>query len=151
MVLKIAAIVEIAALGIWVGALSAFAFLFAPAAFRIIAPGDVARFASLVGTSLSTLIVWSYLLGGLAALAAIVQRAPVRAALAALALVFVAYEQAAILPPMRAATDVGSAAYHALHAQSTRIYGAALLLAFATLLTAAAGVPRAGARESRRP
>jgi hypothetical protein len=61
----------------------------------------------------------------------------VRAALIALALGFAAYQQRAIVPAMAATSDVSGARYHALHAQSTLVYGCVVVLIAAALVLAA--------------
>jgi hypothetical protein len=142
---RVLAAIEIPALGVWLGALAGFAFVSAPLAFRIVAPLDVTRFAELTARTLGNLTVWGYVLGGLALLAAILRSVGagdrtwdfIRAALVALALGLATYEQRAIVSQMAAATDVHSAAYHALHQRSTQVYGAVVLLVLVTLVLAA--------------
>jgi len=142
---RILAAIEILALGIWVGGLVAFAFVFAPLAFRLIAPPDVARFAALTARTLGALTQWGYALGGIAVLTALLRAIEagdrvwdvVRAGLVVLALGLATVEQRAIVPRMEATTDVRSEAYRALHQESTQIYGGALILALAALALAA--------------
>jgi hypothetical protein len=142
---RVLAAIEIPALGIWVGALAGFAFVSAPAAFLVLAPMDVNRFAVLIAASLTVLTTWGYVLGGLAIFAAVLRAVFagdrvwdfVRVLLVALALGLATYEQHAIVPAMAATTDVHSAAYHDLHNRSTEVYGAVVLLALVTLVLAA--------------
>lgn len=143
---RVLAGIEIVALGIWTGALVAFAFLFAPLAFRLIAPLDVVRFAALIAQTTGALTQWGYALGGAAILIAILRSVEagdrvwdaVRAGLVLVALALATVEQRAIVPRMEAIADVTSPGYHALHQQSSAIYGAALLLALVALALAAA-------------
>ena len=142
---RVLAAVETVALGTWLGALVGFAFVFAPLAFRIVAPLDVGRFATLTATSLAVLSTWGYVLGGVAVVVTLARAAgagdrvwdAARAAVVVFALCLVAFEQRAIVPPMLAATDVRSDAYRALHQRSTAIYGGAVLLVAAALVLAA--------------
>jgi signal transduction histidine kinase len=142
---RVLAAVEIPALGVWLGALLAFAFVFAPLAFRIVAPLGVVRFAELIASAIGVLTLWGYVLGGLALVVVIVRSAEagertwdfIRAALIALALGLAAYQQRAIVPAMAAVSDVRSEAYQALHRRSTLVYGCAVVLIAAALVLAA--------------
>jgi hypothetical protein len=143
---RVLATIEITALGIWLGALIGFAFIFAPIAFRLVAPLDVGRFAALTASALAALTQWGYALGGIAILVALARAIDagdrtwdiVRAALVAIALGFAAYEQQAIVPAMQATSDLRGPEYHALHQRSSGIYGGAVLLVLAALALAAA-------------
>ena len=134
--MRIFAVAEIVALGVWLGALVAFAFVFAPVAFHLIAPLDVTRFATLIVRTLALLTKWGYILGAVAFIGAVAGRAPLRAVLVAVALAFAFYHQHVVVQAMLAITDVASPAYHALHTRSTEIYGAVVVLVFASLLLA---------------
>jgi hypothetical protein len=142
---RVLAAIEIPALGIWLGALAGFAFVSAPLAFRIVAPLDVARFAAFTAQTVSTLTVWGYVLGAIAIVAGLLRAVTAgdrtwdfgRIALVALALGVATYERRSIVPRMEATPDIHSAAYHALHQQSTLAYGAVVILAFAALVLAA--------------
>lgn len=142
---RVLAAIEIPALGIWTGALLGFAFVSAPAAFRLFAPLDVNRFAALTAQSLSTLTVWGYVLGGLAIVCAILRAAGagdriadfIRVLLVALALGLATYEQQAIVPAMTATHDVRGPAYQALHQRSSEVYGGVVLLTLVALVLAA--------------
>ena len=142
---RVLAAIEIPALGIWLGALVGFAFISAPLAFRLVAPLDVARFAGLIAGTVADLTVWGYVLGGIAILVALVRASfagdrvwdAARIVLVAIALVLTFYHQHAVVPAMLAVPDFTSPAYHALHARSTQIYGAALLCVLAALVLAA--------------
>jgi Domain of unknown function (DUF4149) len=143
---RVLAAVEIPALGIWLGALAGFAFVSAPLAFRLVAPLDVARFAALTAQSVGALTVWGYVLGALAVVAGLLRAVSAgdrtwdfaRAALILVALALATYEQRAIVPQMEAASDVGSARYHALHQRSTLVYGGVVVLVLVALVAAAA-------------
>lgn len=141
---RILAAVEIPALGIWLGALTGFAFASAPIAFRLIAPLDVVRFAALTQGTLTVLTRWGYTLGTIALIAALLRAAGAsdrvadvaRAALIVLALALTFYHQHVIVRAMLG-TEIGSPAYHALHTRSSLIYGAALVALLAALVVAA--------------
>lgn len=142
---RVLAAIEIPALGIWLGALVGFAFISAPLAFRFVAPLDVTRFAGLIAATIAELTLWGYVLGAIAMLAALARATfagdrvwdAVRIVLAALALALTFYHQHAVVPAMLAVPDLSSPAYHALHARSTQIYGAAVLCVLAALVLAA--------------
>lgn len=142
---RVLAAIEIPALGVWLGALVGFAFVFAPLAFRIVAPLDVTRFAELVARSVGVLTVWGYVLGGIAIVVVLARSAAagertwdfIRAALIAIALGLAAYQQRAIVPAMAATTDVRSAQYHTLHQNSTLVYGCVVVLIAVALVLAA--------------
>lgn len=143
---RVLAAVEIVALGIWLGALIGFAFVSAPLAFHIVAPLDVGRFAALTAGQLALLTKWGYALGGSAVLVALLRAVRAgdrtwdlaRAACVALALLLSTYHQRVIVQAMLSSPDLGSPAYHALHARSTQVYGAVVLLGLIALVLAAA-------------
>jgi hypothetical protein len=142
---RVLAAIEIPALGVWLGALVGFAFVSAPLAFRIVAPLDVGRFATLTAQTLGTLTIWGYVLGGIALVVVLLRSAAAgdrtwdfgRAVLLALALGLALYQQRTILPAMLATTDVRSDDYRALHQRSTQVYGAVVVFVFAALVLAA--------------
>jgi hypothetical protein len=143
---RVLAAVEIPALGVWLGALAAFAFAVAPLAFRIVAPLDVGRFAALIAQIIGTLTIWGYVLGGIALVVTVLRSVSAgdrrwdfaRGALIVVALALATYQQRAIVPAMAAVVDVRSDEYRALHGQSTRIYGGVALAVLAALVLAAA-------------
>lgn len=143
---RVLAAIEIPALGIWLGALLGFAFVAAPLAFRLIAPLDVGRFAALIAGQLAVLTKWGYALGGIALLAALLRAVRAgdrtwdfaRAAIIAAALALSTYHQRVIVQAMQRTPDIASPAYHALHARSTQVYGAVVLLGLIALVLAAA-------------
>ncbi|MGD0472077.1 MAG: DUF4149 domain-containing protein [Candidatus Velthaea sp.] len=143
---RILAAIEIPALGLWLGALCGFAFIFAPIAFRIVAPLDVTRFAALTSSILAALAIMGYICGGIAILMAVWRSLEagdrifdfVRALLVAMALVLVWFESHAIVPAMAAVNDVNSPQYHALHGRSTIVYGGVVVLGLIAIVMAAA-------------
>jgi hypothetical protein len=143
---RVLAAIELPALGVWLGALAGFAFVSAPLAFRIVAPLDAARFATLTAHTIGDLTQWGYVLGGIAIVAGLMRAVTAgdrtwdfaRAALVALALGLATYQQHAIVPSMEATADVHSDAYRALHARSTVVYGGVVLLVLAALILGAA-------------
>ena len=140
---RVLAAVEIPAIGLWLGALCGFAFIFAPNAFHIVS--DVTQFASLTEANLRILALVGVICGAIAIVVALVRSLDasdrtndiVRAVLLAVALGLVAYETLAIVPAMTALPDLHSAAFEQLHQQSSRVYGGVLILTFAALIMAA--------------
>ena len=140
---RVLAAVEIPALGLWLGALCGFAFIFAPAAFHVVT--DLTQFAALTSANLRVLANVGYVCGGLAIVLALARSREasdrtndlVRALLVLIALGFVTYDMAAIVPAMAALPDVHADAYHALHGRSTVVYGGAVVCATAALVLAA--------------
>ncbi len=132
-------------MGLWLGALCGFAFIFAPIAFRIVAPLDVGRFAQLTAAILAALAVMGYICGGIAIVMALWRSRDAgdrifdfaRALLIALALGLVWYEGRSILPEMLAVTDIASPQYHALHQRSTVVYGGVVVLGLVAIVMAA--------------
>jgi hypothetical protein len=137
------AAVEIPAIGLWLGALCGFAFIFAPNAFHLIP--DIAEFASLTEANLRELALVGAVCGGIAIVIALIRSLDaadrtndiVRAALLLIALGLVAYESLAIVPAMTALTDLHSSTFDDLHRQSSQVYGGVVLLAMAALVLAA--------------
>ena len=140
---RILAAVEIPAIGLWLGALCGFAFIFAPAAFSIVS--DLTQFANLTASNLRVLANVAAICGGLAIVIALVRSLDaadrtndiVRAALILVALLLVAYETFAIVPAMAAITDLHSPAFAELHQRSSQVYGGVVVLALAALIMAA--------------
>ncbi len=140
---RILAAIEIPALGLWLGALCGFAFIFAPAAFHIV--GDLTQFAALTSANLRALAIAGYACGGITIVLALLRSREAadrtndiaRAGLVLVALGFITYEMLVIVPAMAAIPDVQSDAYHQLHGQSTAIYGSAVLAGLAALVLAA--------------
>jgi hypothetical protein len=140
---RILAAIEIPAIGLWLGALCGFAFVFAPNAFHIVT--DLGQFAELTSANLRILAQIGTVCGILAILAAIVRSRDaadrttdiVRAMLILIALGLVAYETFAIVPAMAAIPDVHSDAYHELHGRSSAVYGGVVVATFVALILAA--------------
>jgi hypothetical protein len=137
------AAVEIPAIGLWLGALCGFAFIFAPNAFHLVP--DIGQFASLTEANLRELSLVGAVCGGIAIVLALIRSLDaadrtndiVRAVLLLIALGLVAYETLAIVPAMTALTDLHSSAFDDLHRQSSQVYGGVVLLALAALVLAA--------------
>ncbi len=142
---RILAAVEIPALGLWFGALCGFAFIQAPTAFAIVAPLDVMKFAALTSANLAILAKLAYVCGAIAIAITIVRTIKAgdrvfdfsRIVLVLIALVLVTVHSLAIVPAMALIPDVHSAAYHAMHTQSSAVYGGVVLCVFAALVMAA--------------
>ncbi len=149
---RILAALEVTATGFWVGASAGFAFVQAPVAFALVTDRDV--FADLTERTLERTAVATYIASGIALVACALRirsdrTAIVRAAAAAGAISAIAYHQGAVVPRMAAArralgsfNDVAEdaperVAYRALHKESTRVFGGALLLGTAELALAA--------------
>jgi hypothetical protein len=143
---RILAAIEIPALGLWLGALCGFAFIFAPNAFRIVAPTDIGRFAALTSSNLGALAIVGYVCGGVAIVMALWRSREagdpifdfIRALLIAAALALVWFESRTVVPAMALVNDVTSPQYHALHSRSTLVYGGVVLLGLVAIVMAAA-------------
>ncbi len=150
MIERVCSVVETTVLGVWAGAMAGFAFLFAPAAFRIVTNTDT--FATLIAKSIGN--VGTFGVGcGAAAIACALMRATrrtartaafVRIVLVSSALAAGAYETGSVIPRMQATaaqipgpldsvpkTDPRRTAYDAQHRTSSRVYGVALLCVLA--------------------
>ena len=142
---RVLAAVEIPALGLWLGAACGFAFVFAPAAFRIVGSVDLPQFAALTATVLRELAIVGPACGIVAIVAAILRARDaadrtndiVRVGLVVIALALVAVETFAIVPQMAAMTDLRSPDYLALHHESSLVYGGSVLCVIAALILAA--------------
>jgi hypothetical protein len=140
---RVLAAIEIPAIGLWLGALCGFAFVFAPAAFHIVT--DLPQFAALTATNLRTLADLGAICGTVAIVAALLRSRDAadrtndicRAVLIVIALGLVGYETFAIVPAMAAIPDLRSDAYHDLHRQSSVVYGAVVICTLAALVLAA--------------
>jgi hypothetical protein len=140
---RLLAAIEIPALGLWLGALGGFAFVFAPAAFRLVP--DVTQFANLTSTNLRALGGIGAVCGGIAIAVAVLRSSDaadrtndiVRAGLVLIALLLVAYETFAIVPAMATIADVRSPDFAELHHRSTMVYGGVLVLGLTALIMAA--------------
>ncbi len=163
------AVIEAVALALWIGALAGFAFVYAPIAFSVI--GDLNLFATLAGRTVRALTLLGFVCGSIAIVAALLRArwasarslAFARILLVALALALGAYDAYAIVPRMETTlrsvhgslaaipkSDPRRVAYDGLHAASSRVYGAALLLGLAAIVISAIGtMPQHRARHAR--
>jgi hypothetical protein len=166
---RLFAVVEALALALWIGALAGFAFVYAPIAFNVVT--DLDRFAALVARTIRALTVLGFVCGPIAIGAALIRSrwAPARLLaftrilLVALALALGAYDAYAVVPRMETTlrsfhgpfvkvpkSDPRRIAYDDLHAESSRVYGAALLLGLAAIAISAVGAtPQHRPRHSR--
>ena len=129
--------IRVLVLGLWVGAMAAFAFVFAPLAFAHVGPTPA--FAATIAACVRTIVC----VGGWAAIVAaaisVFARLESRRATAlivaclALAVLCGAYETSAIVPQMER-TPLLTPAYDALHRESSGVYGAAFLAALIALV-----------------
>jgi signal transduction histidine kinase len=153
---RVYTIVESWALTLWIGALSGFAFIFAPIAFRTIPNLDV--FARLVGQVINALSTLSYVCGALA-LAAILIRTRdasdrtldlLRAAIILAMLALTVYESRVVVAGMTATArtfggsissvpkdDPRRVRYDAQHRHSTQVYGIVLVCGYLTIALSA--------------
>lgn len=131
---------RIVLLGLWVGAMAAFAFLFAPIAFAHVGPTPA--FAATIAASVNAVTKtgdWF----GIAAVAITVftrlesrRRAAVIVACVALAIAFGFVETQIIVPQMQS-TPLLTPAYDALHRKSSGVYSIVLLAALAAFVASA--------------
>lgn len=124
------------AIALWVGAMAGFAFLFAPVAFRIIGPN--AAFASTIATTIRAVTVFGWACAAIAAAATVMlarrtsrTTIPLLAALALMSALS-SFEVWTVIPKMER-TKLQTPAYDALHRESSRVYGAALVLGLVSL------------------
>lgn len=152
------AVIEAAALALWIGALAGFAFVFAPLAFTAIG-GDVDRFGALVGVVLGRLNLMGYACGALALLAVFVRNredsslgrgSAVRALVLVLMLLLVVVEAQFVIPAVHDAAQAHSGSYERLHALSSTLYGIVIILGFAALAMSVLARPEAIRRRSSR-
>ena len=149
------ALAEAWILAVWIGALVGFAFIFAPIAFRTIP--DIDLFTKVTTRVLGALATLGYVCGSLAVMVtvwrAIRSSAPrldlIRTCFVVLMLALVAYQARTIVPEMETTSasfhvpitsitksDPRRVRYDALHHRSSVVYGAVLLLGFATIAIA---------------
>lgn len=152
------AVIEAAALALWIGALAGFAFVFAPLAFSAFG-GDVDRFGNLVGLVLARLNLIGYACGALALLAVFVRNredsslgrgSALRALILVLMLLLVVAEAYLIIPAVHDAGQSHAASYERLHALSSTVYGVVIILGFAALALSVLARPEAVRRRSSR-
>lgn len=160
---RIFAAIESLALALWIGALAGFAFVFAPIAFHTVR--NTGEFATLIGTVLRTL-GWMGAACAAAALVSIVlgrrgsvQNRAVRGVLVALMAALSLYVTLSVIPQMEATaklfgapfgaiakSDSRRVRYDRLHASSSRLYGAVLVMGAAAIILAAASGERGRVR-----
>jgi hypothetical protein len=127
---------RIIVLSLWVGAMAGFAFLIAPIVFAHVGP--TAAFAASIAASVRAIVAfgtWAALIALLITIFVRYERGAIRwtiIGLLVLATLLGVYETRAIVPLMES-TPLQTPAYDALHQQSSRVYGAAFLAAFAAL------------------
>ena len=128
--------VRIIILGMWVGAMVGFAFVFAPIAFAHIGPTPA--FAVTIAACVQAIVRAGDWIAVVAAAITVFARlesrrtAAVIVGLLALAIACGAYETSAIVPQMQR-TALLTPAYEALHRESSGVYGVALLAALVAL------------------
>ena len=122
--------IRLLALGLWLGAMVGFAFLFAPTAFAHVGPTPAfaATIAACVGL-LTRLGDWSGIVAGAITVFAYLERrrtATVIVACIAIAIALGFVETQWIVPQMQS-TPLQTPAYDALHQRSSSIYSAIVL------------------------
>jgi hypothetical protein len=141
-------VIRLLALGLWVGAMAGFAFIFAPIAFRTIGPTP--QFAAMIASTVGVLTTFGYACALIAALATLpALKAHPRHSAAVLALlvlmtVFGFYETHAIVPLMQS-TTLQTPAYDALHRRSSSVYSVILVSGIVAFIVSAT-MPRSNSR-----
>ncbi|GAC1393717.1 MAG: hypothetical protein NVSMB31_13360 [Vulcanimicrobiaceae bacterium] len=136
------------AMALWVGSMAGFAFIFAPAAFHTM--GATPLFAATIAATIRATTIFGWACGAIALVITFVlpSRAQ-RIAYAFAGLVVVMgflsfYEISRIVPEMEH-TALHTAAYAALHQQSSMVYSTILLLGIVALaISSRTGKPRSG-------
>lgn len=134
---SIFSVVRIVLLGVWVGAMVGFAFLFAPIAFAHIGP--MTPFAATIGASVRAIDNLGFVLGAIAIVITLTATLdPVRMRIAIVTTILIAFigtaiESWAIVPRMET-TPLLTAAYESLHHQSSGVYSVVLLCALAAFV-----------------
>lgn len=123
-------LVRIVVLGLWVGVMVGFAFIFAPQAFRAL--GATPAFAALIAATIGAITTFGYLCGIIAiavSLAYLSDRRAISIAIIFLILVMFGlsfYEIHSVIVQMQA-TAVQTPAYQVMHRESSSIYSGILL------------------------
>jgi len=131
--------VRIVLLALWVGAMAGFAFVFAPIAFAHVGPTPA--FATTIAACVRTIVRVGDWIAVAAAAITVFARLESRrtasfiVACLGLAIACGAYENSVVTRLEQ--TPLMTAAYTALHAQSSRVYGAAWLAALLALCVSA--------------
>ncbi len=129
--------VRIVLLGLWVGAMAGFAFVFAPIAFTHIGPTPA--FAAMIAAEVAAIVRtgdWIALATvAITVFAGLESRRTAAAIIGCLALTVLcgAFELGAIVPQMQQ-TPLLTPAYESLHRESSGVYGVAFLAALAALI-----------------
>ena len=124
-------------LGLWVGAMATFAFLFAPIAFAHI--GATPEFAATIAACVRTIGTMSVWIGiAVVAITLLVRTDSPRIAPAIVACVAVAlaasFVETSLIVPQMEHTPLLTPAYEALHRASSGVYSVTFLAAFAALI-----------------
>ena len=155
---RVFAVIEAAALALWIGALAGFAFVFAPLAFSTIG-GNVEAFGTLVGLVLGRLNLLGYVCGALALLAVFVRNredsslgrgSALRALILVVMLLIVVVEAEFVIPAVHDAGLAHSGSYDRLHALSSTLYGFVIILGLVALGMSVLARPEAIRRRSSR-
>ncbi|MDQ2872913.1 MAG: DUF4149 domain-containing protein [Candidatus Eremiobacteraeota bacterium] len=131
---------RVLALGLWVGAMTGFAFIFAPIAFHTIGP--TASFAATIASSVQAITIFGYICAAVAiGVSIVLMRAMPRRSFAIIVLAAIMsalgfYESHAIVPLMQS-TPLQTPAYDALHRRSSSIYSVVLIAGLAAFVLAA--------------
>jgi ABC-type transport system involved in multi-copper enzyme maturation permease subunit len=133
-------LLRLLALGLWVGAMIGFAFIFAPIAFATIGPTPA--FAATIARVVGAVTVFGYACALIAVLASVALfGSQSRRSIAIVTLVVIMsalglYETHAIVPLMQS-TPLQTPAYDALHRRSSAVYSAILLCGLAAFVMSA--------------
>jgi hypothetical protein len=130
-------IVRTVLLGIWVGGMICFAFLFAPIAFHTIGPTPA--FAATIAASVRAIArvgIWIAVLSVSITVFGRLESRRIAAALVALLAVAVilGFVETSVIIPQMERTPLLTPAYDALHRQSSGVYGIALLAVLAAFV-----------------
>lgn len=130
---------RIVAFGLWTGVMIGFAFIFAPAAFRILGP--VPQFAAMIAQIIGSITIFGYACTAVVVVAAILERARTLRSkiLTAIAVIMAALSwwEMQYMVPMMQRTQLATPAYESLHHKSSTIYSVVLILGLAALLWSA--------------
>ncbi|MGZ3517731.1 MAG: DUF4149 domain-containing protein [Vulcanimicrobiaceae bacterium] len=133
-------LIRLLALGLWVGAMAGFAFIFAPIAFHAIGPTP--QFAAMIAATIGAITSFGYGCAAVAALATLptIGAHPRRSGSVLVLLVLMTvlgfYETHTIVPLMQS-TPLQTPAYDALHQRSSSIYSVILLAGVAAFIVSA--------------
>jgi hypothetical protein len=121
------------AFGLWVGAMTGFAFIFAPIAFHAVGPTPA--FATTIASVVRALTTFGYICAIVAIVASALDLSRSRRMLvplvAALAMSALGYYETRVIVPQMERTALQTPAYDALHRRSSSVYSVILLLGVA--------------------